>query len=259
MLRHATRDDTFATPLVALIAAGWLLLAIWSASPYAPYLNHEILEHLPFTLSLDYALLMLIFIAGWALMIVAMMLPGSLSQVAQVRRRLGRRPGSARPVVLFVGGYVALWTVLGGLAHFGDLFVHEATHRFSWLGANTWLIAAATLAVAGLYQFTPLKRACRQKCGLPAPELNRRTPGGASWARSLWLGVRHGVYCAGTCWPLMLLMFAFACGNVLWMLGLGAVMAAEKNASWGRRMTAPLGILLLGAAVAVTLVAPFVA
>jgi predicted metal-binding membrane protein len=43
----------------------------------------------------------------------------------------------------------------------------------------------------------------------------------------------------------MLLMFAVGTGSVGWMLALGAVMAAEKNLPWGRRLSAPLGIGLL--------------
>ena len=44
----------------------------------------------------------------------------------------------------------------------------------------------------------------------------------------------------------MLLMFAVGVGNLGWMLMLGTVMAAEKNLPWGRRLSAPLGVVLLG-------------
>ena len=53
----------------------------------------------------------------------------------------------------------------------------------------------------------------------------------------------------------MLVMFAFGVGNVAWMLGLGAVMAIEKNASWGRRISAPLGVSLMISGVAILLLA----
>ena len=47
----------------------------------------------------------------------------------------------------------------------------------------------------------------------------------------------------------MLLMFVVGTGNVGWMLGLGAVMALEKNAPWGRSsVSRPLGGGLLAAA-----------
>jgi predicted metal-binding membrane protein len=44
----------------------------------------------------------------------------------------------------------------------------------------------------------------------------------------------------------MLLMFVVGAGNVGWMLVLGAVMAVEKNAPWGRSLSQPLGFALLG-------------
>jgi predicted metal-binding membrane protein len=38
------------------------------------------------------------------------------------------------------------------------------------------------------------------------------------------------------------------------MLTLGAVMALEKNVRWGRRISSPLGVALIGAGIAVALV-----
>jgi len=50
----------------------------------------------------------------------------------------------------------------------------------------------------------------------------------------------------------MLLMFVLGTGSVGWMLLIGALMAAEKNLPFGRRLAAPLGVVLLvGAALIV--------
>jgi predicted metal-binding membrane protein len=43
----------------------------------------------------------------------------------------------------------------------------------------------------------------------------------------------------------MLLMFLSSVGHLAWMLGLGLVMAIEKNVRWGRRLSAPLGFVLI--------------
>jgi predicted metal-binding membrane protein len=48
----------------------------------------------------------------------------------------------------------------------------------------------------------------------------------------------------------MLLMFVVGMGNLGWMVLLGLLMALEKNLPWGRRLSAPLGLLLLGWAAA---------
>ena len=66
--------------------------------------------------------------------------------------------------------------------------------------------------------------------------------------RALRLGLDHGLYCVGCCWAIMLLMFIVGTGNVGWMLALGAVMAVEKNAPWGARLSRPLGAALIGGA-----------
>jgi predicted metal-binding membrane protein len=64
--------------------------------------------------------------------------------------------------------------------------------------------------------------------------------------QSFLLGVHHGLFCIGCCWALMLLMFGVGAGSFGWMLVLGAIMAVEKNMPWGRRLSMPLGLLLLG-------------
>ena len=54
------------------------------------------------------------------------------------------------------------------------------------------------------------------------------------------MGIAHGAFCVGCCWSLMLVMFAVSTASLGWMLALGVVMAAEKNLSWGRRLSAPI-------------------
>jgi predicted metal-binding membrane protein len=70
--------------------------------------------------------------------------------------------------------------------------------------------------------------------------------GRAERRNAFLLGIHHGIFCVGCCWALMLLMFGVGVGNVAWMLGLGAVMAAEKNFPWGRKLSAPIGFALVG-------------
>jgi predicted metal-binding membrane protein len=51
----------------------------------------------------------------------------------------------------------------------------------------------------------------------------------------------------------MLVMFVVGIGNIGWMLALAAVMAAEKNMPWGRRLRTPLGVALLAWAAVIAL------
>ena len=114
--------------------------------------------------------------------------------------------------------------------------------------ADGWAVAAAVLALAGLFQFSRLKYRCLDKCRAPFGFIAERWQGPRPW-RSAWrLGLDHGLYCVGCCWALMLLMFVVGTGNVGWMLGLGAIMAVEKNMPWGRHLSRPLGATLVAAA-----------
>jgi predicted metal-binding membrane protein len=74
---------------------------------------------------------------------------------------------------------------------------------------------------------------CLDKCCSPFGFVIEHWRGCREKWQSLLLGIRHGAFCVGCCWCLMLLMFVLGIGNVGWMLALGAVMAAEKNLPGG--------------------------
>jgi predicted metal-binding membrane protein len=243
----AAYDDRrpFFVLMVALIAMTWLALAIWSASPYARFLDHEVLGELEFAMSGQYLVFLLVFVAGWTLMTVAMMLPTSMPLVMLFRRLTAQRPDHLRLVSLLIVGYLGVWVFFGGLAHVGDLFVHQAVERSEWLETNAWVIGAGTIMLAGIYQFTPLKYKCLDKCRSPLSFIAEHWRGSHEALHAFRLGAHHGLFCVGCCWSLMLLMFVVGIGNVGWMLALGAVMAVEKNMPWGKKFSAPLGLALI--------------
>ena len=146
-------NRTYFLPLMgALIALAWLTLWVWGQSPYGRFLSHHGLEAVR-----GNAALMLVFVAGWTLMVVAMMLPTSLPLVALFRALVRGRPDRARLTALLVAGYLAVWTLFGVVVYCGDFVLHGAVERSAWLEANVVpFIGAGTLLVAGLYQFTPL-------------------------------------------------------------------------------------------------------
>jgi predicted metal-binding membrane protein len=237
----------FMALLAALIALCWLALSMWSFSPYAPLLNHEILEEFPLTFNQEYIVLLLVFVTGWTLMTFAMMLPTSLALIAQFQRLTQARSDQRTLIVLLITSYMAVWILFGALAHLGDLVIHEMViHQIEWLEENAWVISAAIFALAGLYQFSSLKYVCLDKCRSPYSFIVAHWQGRDEKRQSLLLGLHHGLFCLGCCWSLMLLMFAVGVGSVAWMLLLGTIMAVEKNMPWGRQMSAPLGVTLLG-------------
>jgi len=235
----------FTAALVALIVLAWLALLAWGQSPYGRYLDHRELGEVRLGLDGGSALLALAFVGGWTLMTFAMMLPTSLPLITMFRTMTRRRADHRLLAILLVAGYVSVWAAFGVLAHAGDLGLHQVVERSAWLEGRSWTLGAATLLAAGVYQFTPLKYHCLDKCRSPFTFISERWRGSRERLASFRLGLSHGLFCVGCCWSLMLLMFAVGTGSLGWMLALGTVMAVEKNMPWGRQISAPLGLGLI--------------
>ena len=235
----------FTALLVGLVLLAWVVLWAWGQSPYGRFLSHEEIGEVELGLNGDALSLALVFVGGWTLMTFAMMLPTSLPLITMFRTMTSRRDDRRRLAVLLVLGYIGVWALFGVIAHAGDLGLHRAVEHSAWLEERAWMLGAVTLLMAGVYQFTPLKYHCLDKCRSPLSFITQYWRGSGEQAAAFRLGVHHGLFCVGCCWSLMLLMFAVGAGNLGWMLALGTVMAVEKNMPWGRRLSAPLGLGLL--------------
>jgi predicted metal-binding membrane protein len=237
-------DRPFLIVAVALIGLAWLSLWIWGSSPYDRYLSHDALE----LIRLGNSYLLAVFVGGWTLMVIAMMLPTSLPLINLFRGAVRARSDQNWLVALLISGYLAVWVLFGVVVHVADLGLHQFAHSIHVLHAHPWIFAASVFAIAGLYQFTELKYRCLDKCRSPLSFVSSYWRGRDEWRNSFALGVHHGVFCVGCCWSLMLLMFAVGHANLAWMFLLGVIMGAEKNLRWGRALAKPLGIgLVIGA------------
>jgi predicted metal-binding membrane protein len=248
-IRH---DRVFLPVLLSIIGLSWLALVVWGQSPYARFLHHDGLAEIG--VGRDLALLA-VYVAGWLVMTTAMMLPTSLPLIGLFQRMMPLRSDGGRLVGLLVGGYLVVWTSVGVVAYLLDLGLHQLVGWLPWLERHEWLIGATVLLVAGLYQFTPLKHHCLDACRSPRGFIMSHWRGGAARRQAFRLGVAHGMFCVGCCWTLMLVLFLVGMGNLVWMLLLGGVMAVEKNTAWGRSLSRPLGVSLLSAGGAVSLLA----
>ena len=229
--------------MASLIGLAWCALWIWDRSPYGRYLSHQQIGDLDAG-SLFFPITL--YLVGWTLMTVAMMLPTTLPLLEIFRRLTVERQDRFQLLALLVAGYLGVWIAFGIAAHGADWLLHEIVERSALLEANAWLVGAATLLVAGAFQFSRLKYRCLEKCRAPLSFVTEYWHGRHERRNAFLLGIHHGLFCVGCCWALMLLMFAVGVGNVAWMLALGAFMAAEKNLSWGGKLSAPLGVALLG-------------
>lgn len=235
-----------------LIASAWLTLWLWSASPYARFLDHGAWADAGVFAALcrsipegQLILPALLYTAAWALMIAAMMLPTTLPILEMFRRIVAGRVDRNRLVGLVVLGYLVAWLGFGLLAHALDLLLHAGAENIPWLAVRGWVVGAAVIGIAGLFQFSALKYRCLDKCHTPFGFIVERWHGQAPAREALRLGLDHGLFCIGCCWALMLLMFVVGMGSIGWMLALAGVMAAEKNLPGGKRVSAPLGAALI--------------
>lgn len=225
--------------LAGLIGGAWLTLGWLGTSAYAPYLAHD--AALAGGSLGTTAARLVIFVAAWTIMSIAMMLPSSLPLVTVFRTITG---GAWPLVSLLVAGYLWIWGAFGVAVVAADAGVHELVERSAWLAERSELIPAVLLLTAGLFQFSPLKHSCLEKCRSPIGFVIQHWRGGRRALHAFVLGARHGLFCVGCCWALMVLMFAAGAVNLGWMLVLGAVMFVEKAVEWGRWITAPVGVLL---------------
>jgi predicted metal-binding membrane protein len=240
--RRAYFDGTIAL-LVTVIGAAWAFSAWAEATGLGTLLHHHTLYHsgLPFWRA---ALLLL---AAWQAMTAAMMLPSSLPLIRLYVFTARDRPGFPAGVSLFLLGYFTVWSGFALVAFAGDMRLHLLVHTWSWLAAHSTILPAAALALAAVYQVTPLKDACLRQCRHPAVYLRRYYQRGA--LGGLRLGLGHGAFCVGCCWALMLVMFAAGVAHLFWMGVLALVMLAEKAFPRGDRLVRPVAIVLSALAV----------
>lgn len=247
------RRRAFLLVLSALIALAWLALWAWARSPYGRYLEHDdwtatgpaafLCRAVP---GGDVVVPLALYAAAWVLMTAAMMLPTILPLFDVFDRLAAARRDHGRLLALLVLGYMSVWAafgVLGHVVHTALLAWFSTTPVLAWHG---WLVGVGCIGLAGAFQFSPLKYRCLQQCRTPLSFVMQHWRGGLAARQAYLLGVHHGLFCVGCCWALMLVMYAVGMGSLGWMLALAAVMAIEKNLPWGRRISAPLGVALLG-------------
>lgn len=251
-MRVTWHGSAFLPLMAGLTGLAWLTLWIWSASPFGRYLDHGSWTELGLAASLcqalpagDVVLPTLLYVGGWLLMSAAMMLPTTLPLLELFRRVSANHPRHRQLLALVVTGYLLVWGAFGLAAHLATLGLLALVRESAWLTFNGWAIGALVLGLAGLFQFSNLKHRCLEACRTPTIFVARAWQRPGRRQAAFGLGLVHGLTCVGCCWALMLLMFVVGTGSVGWMLALGAMMAAEKNLPVGRKLSAPLGIVLL--------------
>ncbi|MCH8999456.1 MAG: DUF2182 domain-containing protein [Proteobacteria bacterium] len=174
---------------------------------------------------LDFLLMFLM----WAVMMVAMMVPGAAPMIllfAAVSRKQRERGRPFAPVGAFVAGYLAVWSAFSALATLSQWGLEQAALLSPMLVGTSPLLGGGLLIVAGIYQWTPLKHACLRHCRSPLHFLTHGMRKGAGGA--FVMGLEHGAFCVGCCWVLMGLLFVGGVMNLLWVAAIAAFVLLEK-------------------------------
>ena len=187
------------------------------------------------------------FLGVWVVMMAAMMFP-SLAPTTALYSRMTRQQGLTRPL-LFSGAYLLVWGA-AGLAAYGGFRLGRSVlgGDLAWSSGGRWF-AGGVLAIAAVYELTPLKDVCLGKCRSPLTFLL------GTWREGGWgafeMGSKHAAWCLGCCWGLMAGLFALGVMSVTWMALIAAAIAIEKTLPWRRLATWGTAGLLVALAIGV--------
>jgi len=223
-----------------LVIGAWGILLIGSSQSHLSILDHDYLlreSHLPWLLALG------IFLVSWQLMTAAMMFPSTLLTLSTLLSFDHERKSIWGKQVGFIIAYASVWLVFALLAFLGDTLIHFVVSRWFWLYMHSWLIGTTTLGVAGVFQLSSSKGRCLKMCAnfsSTYPSIVQEK-GNAAWH----LGLRYGLYCVGSCWALMLVMFGNGGKSIIWTAALSAIVVAEKTMPHYRFIRHGIGIAFL--------------
>jgi predicted metal-binding membrane protein len=189
----------------------------------------------------------------WGVMMVGMMTPSVAPMIliyARVARHAGERGHVFAPTSWFGSGYLLAWAGFGGVATLLQWLLHEAALLTPMMAASDRILGAALLVAAGIYQWAPLKDSCLGYCRSPFQFIQDHGGFRSDRRGALLLGLKHGAYCIGCCWILMLLLFVGGVMNLLWVAALSAIVLAEKVLPAARVFSRCAGVVLILAGVA---------
>jgi predicted metal-binding membrane protein len=188
------------------------------------------------------------FVVMWTVMMAAMMFPSVIPVVlAFTTFSRGRTALPLLAATFFVAGYLVVWGALGLPAY----ALLQATARLGdalpRLAVALPALGGVLLVACGIYQLTPLKDACLNHCRIPHLFLGHHWRDGLGGGFAL--GAHHGLYCAGCCASLMVVLMVVGLMNMAWMVGLSVVIYLEKIVPQGSWVGRAAGIALCVAGV----------
>jgi predicted metal-binding membrane protein len=224
--------------LLVLAGAAWAVLA-WQGAET---------DEMSLTMGMSAPL----FIALWIVMMVAVMFPTAAPMIlmfARIYKSKRERGQAFVPTWVFTSAYLLVWSATGiaayAIAVAGDALADEST----WVMDNAPRFGGGLLIMAGVYQLSPLKYVCLNKCRTPMSFILSAWRDG--YGGAFRMGIEHGAYCLGCCWLLFLLLFPLGMMNIIVLAAVTALIFAEKSLPVGRQVAraAALALVVYGAVV----------
>ncbi len=184
--------------------------------------------------------------AMWWVMMIAMMVPSAAPMVllfTAIKRKQGALVSPSVETWVFLSGYLLIWAGFSLIAALAQWGLERAGLLSMAMASTSATLGGAILLAAGLYQFTPVKSACLRYCQSPVLFLSQHWRSGAVGA--FQMGLRHGSYCLGCCWFLMVLLFVSGVMNLVWIAGIALYVACEKLLPLGHRLSRAAGVALI--------------
>lgn len=182
----------------------------------------------------------------WAIMMVGMMLP-SVTPTVLIYAAVARKSQNARipaaSTAVFVSGYLLLWVLFSLVATGAQWGLDELALLSPMMLSNSSWLTAVLLIAAGIYQWLPIKDQCLTQCQSPIGFISNHWATGTIGA--LKMGVKHGVFCLGCCWVLMLLLFVGGVMNLIWIAVLSIFVLLEKVLPFGAVTGRWIGVLMI--------------
>lgn len=184
--------------------------------------------------------------AVWSVMMIAMMVPSAMPMIMMftaVNRGRRQRDQTYVPTFIFTLGYLVAWVGFSLIVALAQWRLHVTGLLDSKMNSNSSLLNGIVLVAAGVYQWTPLKEACLHQCRTPLGFLASSWRDGRLGAMTM--GLRHGLFCIGCCWAMMLVMLAVGVMNMLWALLIAVFVVIEKIMPLARTVRAISGLGLV--------------
>jgi len=209
-----------------------------------------------------------LFIASWTAGMAAMMFPAIIPMVVLYDKLTANKQSDISAVtlqtnlahtfnvILFIGMYLVIWA-LTGLALLLGWSIAMNFFMSDHSNTNLSIVFGSILIITGIYQFTPLKNKCIGYCESPLSFFMKRWKNGTAGA--IKMGVYHGLYCLGCCWPYFLILLALELMNLVWMSLFAAIIFGEKiwrKGIWIARLFG-LALIILGISASLGFNIPF--